>query len=61
MTDLVSLLFIAVIPIDCKITIFYTCLFAFFNNFNIGELTSVISKERMTMNIIFAGATPINY
>jgi len=46
----------------------------YYNNFNIGELTSATSKERMTMNIIFvdatketittniifAGATPIN-
>jgi len=30
MTDLVSLLFITMIPIDRKITIFYTCLFTFF-------------------------------
>jgi len=26
---------------------------------DIGELTSATSKERMTMNIVFAGATPI--
>jgi len=62
MAGLVSLLFIAIIPIDCKITSFpYTYLFNFLsNNYNIGELTSATSKERMTMNIIFVGATPIN-
>ena len=32
----------------------------FGNNYNISELTSATSKEKMTMNIIFAGATPIN-
>ena len=55
MAGLVSLLFIAIIPIDCKITNFpYTCLLTFFsNNYNIGELTSATSKERMTMIIIF--------
>ena len=62
MTDLVSLLFIAMIPIDCKITNFYLHLFVylFCNNCNIGELTVATSKERMTTNNIFAGATPIN-
>ena len=62
MTALVSLLFVTMIPIDCKITNFpYICLFTFFgNNYNIGELISVTSKERMTTNIIFAGATSIN-
>jgi len=42
MTALVSLLFIAMIPIDCKITIFSLHLFVYFfgNNYNIGELTS---------------------
>jgi len=62
MTDLVSLIFIAMIPIDLKITNFpYTCLFTFFVTIIIfGELTSATSNERMTMNIIFAGATPIN-
>jgi len=58
MTDLVSLLFIAIIPIDCKITKFF--LHFFCNNYDIGELTSATSKEIMTTNIIFAGATPIN-
>jgi len=49
---------IAMIPIDCKITNSpYTCFFC--NNYNIGELTSTTSKERMTMGIIFVGATPI--
>ena len=62
MTDLVSLLFIAMIPIDCKITKFSLDLFVFFvgNNYNIDELTSPSSKERMTMNIIFVGAMHIN-
>ena len=56
MTALVSLLFIAMIPMDCKLQIFpYTCLLTFFSNdFNIGELTSATSKERVTTNIIFA-------
>jgi len=62
MTDLVSLLFIDMIPIDCKIENFlYTCLFTFFVTIIIfSELTSITSNERMTINIIFAGATPIN-
>jgi len=54
MTDLVSLLFIAMIPIDCKITKFpYTCLFTFFVTITtiFGELTSATSSERMTTNI----------
>ena len=46
------------IPIDCKILTLVCLLFC--NNYNIGELTSATSKERMTMNIVFAGATPIN-
>jgi len=63
MTTLVSLPFITMIPIDRKVTKFSLCLFFYFfgNNYNIGELTSATSKERMTANIIFAGATPINY
>ena len=64
MTALVSLLFNAMVPIvdDCKITNFSLHLFIYFfgSNYNIGELTSATSKERMTTNI-FAGATPINY
>ena len=62
MTALVSLLFIAMIPIDCKITNFpYTCLFTFFVTIIIfGVLTSATSNERMTTDIIFTGATPIN-
>ena len=60
MTDLASLLFIAMINNDCKITNFYTCLFTFLVTIIIfGELTSANSKERITMNINFAGATPI--
>jgi len=43
-----------------KLQIFpYTCLFTFFSNI-FGELTSTTSKERMTTNIIFVGATPVN-
>jgi len=59
MTALVSLLFIAMIPIDCKIAKFSLHLFVYFfgNNLKIGELTSVTSKERMTTNIILADAT----
>ena len=57
MTALVSLLFITMIPIDCKIILVYLL---FSNNYNIGELTSTTSKETMTTNIIFASATPIN-
>ena len=62
MTALVSLLFIAMIPIDCKITNFSLHLFVYFfgSNYNIGELTSATSKKRVTTNIIFAGTTPIN-
>jgi len=63
MTDLVSLRFVAMIPIDCKITKFSLHLFVYLFLVTIiifGELTSATSKERMTMNIIFVGATPIN-
>ena len=36
----------------------YTCFVYFFGtNYNIGELTSATSNERMTINIILAGAT----
>ena len=61
MTDLVSLLFIAMIPIDFKIAYFSLHLFVYFfvTIIIFGELASV-SNERMTMDIIFAGATPIN-
>ena len=46
MTAVVSLLFITMIPIDCKITDFSLYLFYLFgNNYNIGELTSATSKE----------------
>jgi len=47
MTDLVSLLFIAMIPIDCKITNFSLHLFVYFFFVTIiifGELTSATSK-----------------
>jgi len=62
MTALVSLLFITIIHIDCKITIFSLHLFVYFfcSNYNVGELTNATSKERMTTNIIFVGAIPIN-
>jgi len=62
MTDLVSLLFIAMIPIDFKITIFFLHLFVYFfvTIIIFGELTNATSNERMTMDIIFMGATPIN-
>ena len=59
MTDLVSLLFI---PIDFKITNFSLLLFVYFfvTIIIFGKLTSATSNERMTRNIIFASATPIN-
>jgi len=57
MTALVSLLFIAMIPIDCKIFPYTVCLL-FCNNYNFGQLINATLIERMTMNIIFAGATP---
>ena len=62
MTALVSQLFIAMIPIDFKITNFSLHLFVYFFSTIIifGELTSSTSKERMTTNLIFAGATLIN-
>jgi len=62
MTALVSLLFIAMIPIDFKITKFSLHLFVYFfnNDFNIGKLTSATLKERMATNIIFTDATPIS-
>jgi len=46
MTDLVLLFFIAMIPIDCKITNFpYTCLFTFLVTIIIfDKLTSATSK-----------------
>jgi len=54
MTALVSLLFITVISIDCKITNFpYTCLFTFFgNSYNIGELTSATSKKKKQGDVV---------
>ena len=54
MTDLISQLFI---PIDCKIT--NTCLLTFLVTI-IGKRTSATLKERITTNMIFVGATPIN-
>ena len=49
MTALVSLIFIAIIPIDCKLQIFpYNCLFTFLVTIIIfDELTSATSKERV--------------
>ena len=62
MTDLASLHFIGMIPIDCKNYKFFLTLvyLLFCNNYKIGELTSATSKERMNTNIIFVGATSIN-
>ena len=62
MTDLVSLLFIAIIPINCKITNFslHSFVYFFVTIIIFSELTSATSNERMTTNIIFVGATPIN-
>jgi len=52
MTAIVSLL-VTMIPIDCNISIFSLhFLLIFGKNYNIGELTSTTSKERMTTNII---------
>ena len=55
MTPIVSLLFIAMIPIDCKIINFSLHLFVYFLKVIItifGEFASATSKERMTTNII---------
>jgi len=56
------LFFNAMIPIDCKIAKFSLHLFFYFfvTIIIFGELTSATSNERMTTNIIFAGAAPIN-
>jgi len=61
MSALAPPLFITMIPIDCKVTIFFLYLLVYFfgNNHNVGELKSATSKERMITNIIFMGATPI--
>ena len=57
MTALVSLLFIAMIPIDCKITNFCLHLYItiFGNNYNIGELTSATSKKKNDHKYYFCG------
>ena len=64
MTDLVSLLYIAMIPIDCKITNFPLHLFVYFfsNNYDIWwtHKRHFKRKNDHKINIIFAGATPIN-
>ena len=54
--------FIAMIPIDWEITNFSLHLFVYFfvTIIIFGEFTSATLKERMTTNIIFVGATPIN-
>ena len=60
MSALVSLLFIAM---DCKIANFFltlVCLLFKVTIIVLGELTSTTSEERIIMNIIFVGATPIN-
>jgi len=55
MTALFSLLFIAMIPIVCKITKFSFYLFVYFfgNNYNIGELTSATLKEKNDQEYYF--------
>ena len=47
MIDFVCLLFIAMIPIDCKITNFSLHLFVYFfvTNYKIGYLTNATSKN----------------
>jgi len=61
MTALSSLRFITMIPIDCKIINFSLYLLTFFSyNYYIGDFTSAVSKERVTTNIIYAIATPID-
>ena len=61
MTALVSLIFIDMIHIDCKITNFslYLLVYFFFKVTIIifGELKSTTSKKRITTNIIFARMT----
>ena len=61
MTALVSLLFIAMIPIDCKITNFSLYLFVYFFSRIIifGELTSATSDERMPVSFVFAYVRPV--
>ena len=59
MIDLVSLLFIAMIPTDCKFFLTLVCLHYFAAIVIFGELTSTTSKERMTTSTIFTRATPI--
>jgi len=56
MTDLVSLLFIAIIPINYKINYkFFLYLFVYFfgNNYNIGELTVPLQKKQLSQ-ILFS-------
>ena len=62
MTALVSLLFIAMILLIVKLQIFLTLVYLLFlvTIDNTIELTSTTSKERMTTNIVFAGATSVN-
>ena len=62
MTALDSLLFITIILIDYKIINFSLYLLAYLftsNHIDISKFISTTLKERMIMNIIFAGATPI--
>ena len=56
MTDLVLLLFIAMIPIECKITNFSLHLFDYFFVAIIifDEFISTTSSERMTTNTLFS-------
>jgi len=60
MTALVSLLFIAVIRIDCKITNFSLHLFVYFFFATIINLVNSQAPLKKKEYIIFAGATPIN-
>jgi len=62
MTDLVSLLFIAMIPIDCKITNFSLHLFV---NFFLATIIILVNSQvplqkKKDHEYYFAGATPIN-
>ena len=62
MIALVSLFFITMIPMLLKLHFFLilVCLLFLVTIIIFGELTSATSKERMTTNIVFVGATPIN-
>ena len=61
MTDLVSLLFIAMIPIDFEITNVSLQLFAYFfvKIIIFGKLTSATYNERMTTDIVLRVPHPL--